>query len=96
MGIYPTVTRKGEQTGILLTSVEEPGLKTLYIYELIATVVDRSDCFCCSCEDREGSDVFCRNHGWFGARPCEKHDMPGKASEDGFMPLSIEKILEDK
>lgn len=57
---------------------EVPGLKRLYVYELVAVFEERTDCFCCSCGTRPGSDVACRNHGWAAQRPCEEHDQPGK------------------
>lgn len=56
-----------------------------------------SECFCCSCgdRDREGSDPFCRNHGWAGERPCEKHGSPGKVDDDGKMPSSVEERIKE-
>lgn len=51
----------------------------------------RTNCFCCSCGDREGSDAACRNHGYYGVRPCEKHGMPGYAWEGTEeMPESVQ------
>lgn len=61
--------------------------------QVIATewVEIRSDCYCCSCGDREGADGACRNHGWYGQRPCEKHGMPGYAWEGTEeMPESVQ------
>ena len=45
---------------------------------------ERTTCFCCSCGDRENSDVYCRNHGFVGERRCDVHHMPGtgKGSAD--------------
>lgn len=61
------------------------------------TVKERTDCFCCSCdEDRPGSDPACRNHGWAAERPCETHSMPGSPWDenagdlDGKMPASVQ------
>lgn len=50
----------------------------------------RITCFCCSCPETGSSDPYCRNHGFAGTRPCEKHDMPGDADEDGVMPASVQ------
>jgi len=38
---------------------------------------ERTTCYCCSCGEREGSDPYCRNHGFAGERRCEKHRMRG-------------------
>jgi hypothetical protein len=45
----------------------------------INEIRDRQTCFCCSCGDREGSDIACRNHGFAASRPCEKHGTEGTA-----------------
>jgi hypothetical protein len=50
---------------------------------------ERTDCFCCSCCEHH-SDPFCRNHGWAGRRPCERHGTPGQADDEGFMPDSVQ------
>jgi hypothetical protein len=51
----------------------------------------RTDCFCCSCGEREGDDGACRNHGGYGQRPCEKHNMPGQPWQDtDDMPESVQ------
>jgi hypothetical protein len=53
--------------------------------------VERTDCFCCSCGDREGSDPACRNHGWAAKRPCDVHNLPGSEwdDEEGGMPEPV-------
>lgn len=47
--------------------------------------MERTDCYCCSCDDDDlGNyvDVFCRNHGYAGERPCEVHNLPGTIDPD--------------
>lgn len=70
-----------------------PGVKTIRRYKLAGETVERSDCFCCSCGDREGSDMACRNHGngLAGERPCETHNMPGSTDDEGKIPDSVQK-----
>ena len=71
---------------------EEPGV--VYKRSVIATEWiehDRNDCFCCSCPDVGASDHACRNHGFYGRRPCEFHNLPGLKDEDGVMPHSVQK-----
>lgn len=51
---------------------------------------ERTDCYCCSCGHREGSDPYCRNHGFAGERACERHKLPGTPDEDGRMPVSVQ------
>lgn len=74
-----------------------PGISRTIIYKAIAIFEERTNCFCCSCGEREGSDPACRNHGWAALRPCEKHQMPGQPwgydddeELDDLMPLSVE------
>lgn len=57
---------------------ETPGLKEILVYELVLKVEEWEDCFCCSCGDRDGPDAACRNHGFAGRRPCDRHQMPGE------------------
>jgi hypothetical protein len=53
--------------------------------------VERTDCHCCSCSvDGFAVDPHCRNHGYYGERPCELHNMPGTAGDDGIMPDSVQ------
>jgi hypothetical protein len=51
-------------------------------------------CYCCSCDSYDGNasyDPCCRNHGWYAVRPCETHNSPGAAGDDGIIPDSVEK-----
>lgn len=68
---------------------------------------ERTNCYCCSCGEREGSDMACRNHGTGHAeRACEAHGMPGSAWDfgdddpsNGIMPASVQeyrRMKEDK
>lgn len=106
MGIYPTVrierltSPSSNEYDVLLRCITEPGLERVEIYRLEAVIVNRADCFCCSCGDREGSDLHCRNHGWVGERPCETHDLPGMLAHpedygetgEPYMPRSVQAI----
>lgn len=55
-----------------------------------ASILTRTNCFCCSCTDTGASDPYCRNHGFAGERPCEDHKMPGQVDEEGRMPASVQ------
>lgn len=108
MGIYASTTTTrpvyNPETG-LTTWIEHqkwPGYtmsRTVTATEWQET--DRTDCYCCSCGEGDGSDYLCRNHGYgFGARPCEHHNMPGstildpETDEDtGIMPDSVQMHL---
>lgn len=88
MGIYPHRERTPTSTGYLET-IQTPGL--IRRRELTAGewTEEWTNCFCCSCP--EGSvDSSCRNHGWWGARPCDLHGMAGEANENGIMPASVQ------
>lgn len=98
MGVYETYT-KGKETIDRATGIRTwtehqrwPG----YINSRTVTATpwvetSRTDCFCCSCGDREGSDSSCRNHNYgFDRRPCEVHHLPGQADDDGKMPESVQ------
>jgi hypothetical protein len=54
---------------------------------------ERLECFCCTCEDHEWGntmDAACRNHGYYGKRPCDIHNLPGYTWEDSNeMPESV-------
>lgn len=88
MGIYRE-TRYTDSDGRPLSSlayaqgrevtihVSEPGLEYTATLKPEDWTETRTDCFCCSCGDREGSDVACRNHGFAAKRPCEAHGTPG-------------------
>lgn len=48
----------------------------------------RYECFCCTCYD--GTDAACRNHGYYGKRPCDIHNLPGYIWEGtDEMPESV-------
>ncbi len=67
---------------------------------VVATVwveTARDNCFCCSCScSFDNVDPYCRNHGWYVTRPCEKHNMPGQPGEDGDMPESVQKKVQGR
>lgn len=74
--------------------IESPGVTYQRTITAGAWTEHRTDCYCCSCgDDRISSDIYCRNHGWYGERPCEKHNMPGTAGDDGTMPASVQAEL---
>jgi hypothetical protein len=50
-------------------------------------VVERFDCFCCSCG--VDMDMHCRMHGFDGRRACELHGMPGRMDTYGVMPVAV-------
>lgn len=105
MGIYETYSKGpvtfDHQTGVSTwTEYQEwPGYKNSRT--VTATrweECERTNCYCCSCcDDRQGSDAACRNHGWAAQRPCEKHKLPGQPWDDtgdpnyaGLMPDSVQ------
>jgi len=82
MGIYANENYRKDKNGNLVHTHEIPGVTTTTIYIPVVTIEHRDNCYCCSCYENENGyvgnmDVYCRNHGWDGARPCELHDMPG-------------------
>lgn len=83
MGIYPSRTYE-TKGNVLYETTEVPGLKTTRVFLLALEIEARDDCYCCSCGDDEHiyPDIYCRNHGWAGERPCEVHKMPGSATHD--------------
>ena len=99
MGVYPTYrdvdkhrTDDGGETWT--TRRELPGV--VYTRQVTAgpwVLAERTNCFCCSCGDSPGSDPYCRNHGWAGQRPCDRHNMPGQANEEGIMPDSVQAAM---
>lgn len=105
MGIYPSVWFFDEESGHVISAEmasrkekfimvrKEPGLTTKLHFTRETVLETRDDCFCCSCGDQEGSDRSCRNHGndLVGRRPCEVHNMPGSADDEGRMPDSVQK-----
>jgi hypothetical protein len=90
MGIYPDKKLTPTSTGYI-EEIRAPGL--IRRRELTASkwTEERSDCFCCSCDDDSSvADPACRNHGWWGKRPCEAHSMPGAKDDEGVMPISVQ------
>lgn len=96
MSIYPT-------TDIIDRKRHEDGTETwTEVYNDFSGVVRRRQvkaeawvndkrtmCFCCSCGDH--LDIYCRNHGFAGLRPCEVHEMAGEGDQDtGEMPKSVQ------
>jgi hypothetical protein len=98
-GIYPNVTVKDERrwpdgTRTWTEVTTTPGVTEERYVVASAPVVKRTDCFCCTCGDREGSDFACRNHGYYAQRPCERHGMPGQPWEGtDEMPESVQAEL---
>lgn len=102
MGIYPheqwqrssRSNGDGTRTDTAIRTYNDYGGEVLIqVFECVAEIRVRTDCFCCSCGDRPGSDPACRNHGWAAKRPCEIHDMPGSPwddDEDENMPESVQ------
>jgi len=96
MGIYPRITisekRRNEDGSESWVEEEHtPGLiRKRAVMADPWMEAERTDCFCCSCSEF-GIDVFCRNHGFAGQRPCEVHNMPGEADDEGKMPASVQK-----
>lgn len=85
MGIYPgnvqyeyDTTRDCNSPIMHVTWDTGYGEVVVQTWVQICEIRDRRTCFCCSCGDREGSDVACRNHGFAAKRPCEKHETPGQ------------------
>lgn len=91
MGIYADVKYE-KQGDTLIVHTSLPGVVTSVIYQKVAAIESRDDCFCCTCGEREGSDSCCRNHGWWGKRPCDIHDLPGQVDEDGNMPETVKQV----
>lgn len=58
------------------TTLDGKELRT--VYASAWSLVDRINCFCCSCSDNN-PDPHCRNHGFAGRRACEKHGTTGEA-----------------
>jgi hypothetical protein len=81
MGLYAEQFLE-RQGSTLLISENYPGISHVKVYQLVAEIENRTDCFCCTCGDREGSDPACRNHGWAAQRPCDIHGFPGQPWDD--------------
>lgn len=84
MGFYPQESYDHRSRSIIKT-VSQPGLEVVYIFELVATIENRTNCYCCSCPDDPypKNDINCRNHGWYGTKPCAVHQMDGINGETG-------------
>lgn len=105
MGIYPSqpkyefATDKANGNIMHKTWDNAYGEVIVETWIKICEIRDRYACWCCSCGDREGSDPYCRNHGFAGTRPCEQHGMEGAMvhpedwDEEGppHMPESVQK-----
>ena len=99
MGIYGTKKEELQKGNTVLVRTIDPGygMEITEVWQLVATFENRTNCFCCTCGDREGSDVACRNHGWAAQRPCEKHEMPGQAwGEEMCVNLYLHNTLKNK
>jgi hypothetical protein len=95
MAIYPIETWKRVDETTATFTHEQPGLVITETFRLLGKAEVRTNCFCCSCDDQVGSDVYCRNHGFAGERPCELHGMPGVENDDGVMPKSVQAFARD-
>lgn len=87
MGIYPDVTYKSS-FDVLIRTTSTPGLTVIDTFVLHERREERTDCYCCSCNEDENGiasnrDPYCRNHGFAGKRICMKHRMSGDAYECG-------------
>lgn len=94
MGIYPESKFIPVSTGYL-EEVRTPGLTRRRELAGGPWTEERTNCFCCSCDDDwpPAGDPNCRNHGWWGSRPCETHGMAGQVEpESGEMPASVEEV----
>lgn len=106
MGIYGhTGTRNhkrhddGTETWEEVT--ELPGVKTIRNITAGVRREERTDCFCCTCGDDALSDAACRNHGYYGKRPCDIHNMPGQVwdqepgdTSEPVMPMPVKEYRE--
>lgn len=97
MGIYPhrrTHDHKRSALGgeFWQETETEPGIIRRRSVQATPWVVERTDCYCCSCPEFGGADPACRNHGWAAARPCEVHQMSGSSWDDGTMPDSVQVV----
>lgn len=65
--------------------VSEPGVVWKRTVTPSEWTEERTDCYCCSCGERVGSDPACRNHGFAAKRPCDIHNLPGSEWDPEFM-----------
>lgn len=113
MGIYPIYSKSPVETVKVLNGHVDtwteyrntPGLVEERIVNATSwRVKERTDCYCCSCDDeRPGSDPACRNHGFAAQRPCDTHNLPGETwgDEAGFglegkMPTSVQEYRKEQ
>lgn len=108
MGIYAVESTRnhkhhedGTETWEEVSST--PGLKIIRDITASAPREERTDCFCCTCGDYELNDAGCRNHGFYGKRPCDIHNMPGQAwdqepgdTSEPVMPMPVREYREAK
>jgi hypothetical protein len=88
MGIHLNTSWKSQKDGSLLRIVSQPGIEEITVFAPVAEIEIRTNCYCCSCGEREGFDPYCRNHGWAGTRKCEVHDVgPGDTQDEEGRPL---------
>jgi len=84
----------GEFTKRVERKITVEGVYERVVYETEWQELERTACFCCTCfgstDGFNNTDPYCRNHGWAGERPCEKHGTKGAARDDGEMPLSVQ------
>jgi hypothetical protein len=101
MGIYETKSENFNRDRTVLTINRDPGYGEIIVesWIKICEIRDRQTCFCCSCGEREGTDIACRNHGWAASRPCETHGMPGTPWGEEMCaddcPGSVDKLMID-
>ena len=92
--LYIVREREGSQAGMRVTVQRRVTLEAVYERTVTAMPweeVQRLDCWCCTCDERPGSDAACRNHGYYGKRPCEQHGTEGYFWEDtDEMPESVQ------
>lgn len=88
MGIYPTTEiserirhEDGTETWLETYNAFDGAIRTRRV-TAEAYAETRTDCFCCSCGESEGSDPACRNHGFAAKRPCDIHNLPGSEWDD--------------
>lgn len=58
--------------------------------------VERTNCWCCSCGVLGRADASCREHGFWGRRPCTVHGLDGEPSPEGVIPRSIETYVANR
>jgi hypothetical protein len=75
--------------------VRERMVSTEAVHERVVWASDwreteRLACHCCTCGEDGSMDAACRNHGFYGERPCDIHNLPGYPWEGtNEMPDSV-------